>query len=122
MKNIEITKTEGLKCDNPKCDWIDDTIIADRSHIDMPCPKCGESVLTKEDYEMFETLMLTMKAINNLSPEQMKQLTDGMTEEEMRQYFEAMNITIPDHVSVDDPIAVSIKVHKEIKIDIKNEE
>jgi ssDNA-binding Zn-finger/Zn-ribbon topoisomerase 1 len=46
-------KVHGLKCDNPSCDYKDDSI--ERSeyprYIDYPCPKCGCSLLTIEDYK-----------------------------------------------------------------------
>ena len=49
---------QGLKCDNPECDFVDLTIPrADyESSIGKPCPKCGESLLTQEDYDTLLTL------------------------------------------------------------------
>lgn len=50
-ENIKITDS-GLICDNPSCDWIDET-IKDEDLLDWvnkPCPKCGDNVLTEKDY------------------------------------------------------------------------
>lgn len=57
-KNIEIIKENGLKCDNPKCDWEDDSIKFDtyKEWINKLCPKCGENVLTEEDFKNSELI------------------------------------------------------------------
>lgn len=54
MEFIEITQF-GLICDNKNCDYVDKTV----SHTDnlelfinKPCPKCGENLLTLEDYKL----------------------------------------------------------------------
>ena len=61
-KNIEI-KESGLVCDNPKCDWKDETINYDsyKEWIDKPCPKCGENLLTKDDYKRAEEVRLAIE-------------------------------------------------------------
>lgn len=43
--------TFGLKCDNPKCDWKDESIGLDNyeEYLNTACPECGESVLTDGD-------------------------------------------------------------------------
>lgn len=46
----------GLKCDNINCDWAR-TDIRQKDHkqwIDVPCPKCGENVLTKKIIAIFK--------------------------------------------------------------------
>lgn len=40
----------GLKCDF--CDFIDESIPVSIETLDLPCPKCGESLLTKEDFDL----------------------------------------------------------------------
>lgn len=47
---MEINIT-GLKCDN--CDYRDDAIPFDKykESIGLPCPKCGNILLTQEEYE-----------------------------------------------------------------------
>lgn len=52
----------GLKCDNINCDWAR-TDIRQKDHkqwIDVPCPKCGENVLTKKDYRNFQIFKCVM--------------------------------------------------------------
>jgi hypothetical protein len=43
----------GLECDNPKCDWkddTDDTISTDNcaQWMDKTCPKCGQNLFTDD--------------------------------------------------------------------------
>ena len=46
--------TGGLKCDNVRCDYSDDTPISEyKNCINKPCPDCGRSLLTRADYDLF---------------------------------------------------------------------
>ena len=58
-KLIEYTQEQFIVCDNPTCDYELNTIDIPsdldkeellRCFIDRPCPKCGENLLTVEDY------------------------------------------------------------------------
>jgi ssDNA-binding Zn-finger/Zn-ribbon topoisomerase 1 len=50
MKDVILST--GLKCDNPKCDWNETIKVEDhKKWIGKPCPKCGEVVLTQQDYD-----------------------------------------------------------------------
>lgn len=44
---------KGLKCDNPTCDHSEPDIPFEAygEHVDRPCPLCGQSLLTKADYD-----------------------------------------------------------------------
>lgn len=44
---------KGLKCDNPACDHSEPDILFDEyaERVERPCPKCGEPLLTKADYD-----------------------------------------------------------------------
>lgn len=46
-------RTYGLKCDNKSCNYEDTKILFKEylNFIDKPCPKCGESLLTKQSYD-----------------------------------------------------------------------
>jgi len=48
-----MAKIYGLKCDNPTCDYHDDTILREEyeRYINFPCPKCGSILLTQADYD-----------------------------------------------------------------------
>jgi len=53
MNQAVTFKSGGLHCDNVECDWADETIQFEdyQSHIDAPCPKCGENILTQADFD-----------------------------------------------------------------------
>ena len=52
--NKSNVKISGLKCDNPNCDYRDDTIKYEdyKKYVDAKCPKCGMILLTKKEYLM----------------------------------------------------------------------
>ncbi len=53
---------QGLKCDNPNCDWNDTSIQFEDypEWLNKPCPKCGQVVLTQKDMNT----VLAMKAMS----------------------------------------------------------
>ncbi len=67
-KLIEIHQQNFIVCDNPSCDFeIPHTGQSEKlllAYINMPCPKCGQSLLTPEDYLMTERLMKRVHWIN----------------------------------------------------------
>lgn len=70
-KNIEMSKAieyeiKGLKCDNPECDFVDLEIPFSEyeSYVNKPCPKCGQPLLTEEDYG---SAMLVTRMVDNLN-------------------------------------------------------
>ncbi len=118
MNNIEYTST-GLQCDNPECDWVDATIDDDmlEIHIDTMCPKCGQNLLTMEDYNNTIALRNTIELVNKLTPEQLNQLNDGI---DMR-LFE--NLPLFKDVDLTKPIELEITTHDGIKFNkVKNVE
>ena len=70
------TRIGGLKCDNPECDYKDETIdsVDYEEHIDKPCPNCGESLLTQDDYDKVVKMQQAIKDLNNLFGDMGKQL------------------------------------------------
>jgi hypothetical protein len=72
-QNIQLLES-GLKCDNPKCDWEDRTIPHSdyEKCIDKPCPKCGENILTKEDYSNAKLFHSVVDLVNSLSEEELE--------------------------------------------------
>lgn len=74
----EVLKFNGLKCDH--CDWEDKDIpyAEFEGWVDKPCPKCGENVLTQEDYnqvkELVEVITKAMETVKNMSPEERAEL------------------------------------------------
>lgn len=68
----------GIKCDNPACDFYDESVMADQyeSYIDKPCPKCGCNLMTRECYEQsiknLEQVEKLNLQLNHIFPEWLK--------------------------------------------------
>lgn len=60
-KEVNWLQIHGLKCDKPGCGYKDDNITREMypAYIDHPCPNCGASLLTPEDFKT----VLRMEAI-----------------------------------------------------------
>lgn len=59
MENAKIEMSNhGVKCDNSGCDFVVsfEAFEEYEQFINKPCPKCGENLLTQEDYDMVHTL------------------------------------------------------------------
>lgn len=52
-----------LKCDADGCDHVEETEGLHASQIGRPCPKCGASLLTKEDYDAAVPLFAMMNVL-----------------------------------------------------------
>lgn len=67
MDNLIEINGGGIECDNPNCDWVDSTIHVSNYEkwIDVPCPKCGENVMTREDYNTFCAFLAAAKIAND---------------------------------------------------------
>lgn len=66
MELIEI-KGSGLTCDNKNCDYVDKTVLSTDNlepFINKPCPKCGENLLTLEDYQLNAKVLELINSIN----------------------------------------------------------
>lgn len=74
-KNVEMT-SGGIICDNPKCDYADETVTVEMydDFLNKPCPKCGENLLTEEDLDLVMRLRSLGNFLNSLSPEQIEEL------------------------------------------------
>ena len=53
---IEMTQDYSIQCDNPNCNYkipnpTRDPFTDIKPYINMPCPDCGENLLTQEDYD-----------------------------------------------------------------------
>lgn len=62
-------KFEGVKCDNPACDFRDKTAkYEDRlSWLNKPCPKCGQNLLTEKDLQTMEFMSILVDFINMIT-------------------------------------------------------
>lgn len=83
----------GLKCDNTQCSWEDMSIPFEeyKNNIDVPCPMCGESILTKDDYEETSRLIKSIIVSSKIDPEVIKNHLNNMSPEEMDKMLDTMN-------------------------------
>jgi hypothetical protein len=65
--NVEL-KINGLMCDNESCGYRDDTIKREdyENCINKPCPDCGESLLTFNDYMNVLVLENVVNEVNQM--------------------------------------------------------
>lgn len=68
MEVIKIKQMGGLKCDNPNCNYHDDSISVNDypNYINKPCPYCGCNLLTEADYKSVKRILKTVNTINRL--------------------------------------------------------
>lgn len=59
---------KGIQCDNPKCDYLNGEVSIEdyEKWINKKCPKCGEILLTKEEYEIAKSIMNLTEHINGV--------------------------------------------------------
>lgn len=70
MKNALGLNIKGIKCDNPKCDYnnMDVKVTEYDKWLNKPCPKCGENLLTEEDYRNVQFLIEFTGIANKIFP------------------------------------------------------
>lgn len=58
----------GLQCDNPNCDYKDDTIKYEdyKKYIGAKCPKCGMVLLTRKEYLICKFLVRVIELFNKI--------------------------------------------------------
>jgi hypothetical protein len=67
MNDVAI-EVRGLKCDAEGCNYSDMSVNSEdySEYVDAPCPDCGASLLTLEDYAAFLTLVEAINMVNEL--------------------------------------------------------
>lgn len=118
-QNVQI-KSSGLKCDNSKCDWRDDTISTETysQWINKPCPKCGDNLLTLEDFQRSETLLAAAHLMNSLPKELLEQMSSKTPEEAIEalknspMFKDSKGL---DELTGDGKVSIRFETHKEIK-------
>jgi len=67
-KLIEYTQENLIECDNIGCDFVIPTKDVPNSdgkeYIGVPCPQCGENLLTEKDYLDDKKLVMLIDKIN----------------------------------------------------------
>lgn len=67
MNNIEL-QGGGIQCDNPDCDYVDESVRIDQYEdwLNKPCPKCGWNLLTEEDYSKVQMLLKIIGVVDQM--------------------------------------------------------
>ena len=106
--HINITKS-GIQCDKPSCDYNDVNIESSVDMIDTPWPKCGENLLTREDYERYELFMANVNFINSLPEHKLNELAEILMESnsELAKLSEVLQASE----------GIQVSFHKELKIE-----
>lgn len=122
LSGLMIIDNGGLKCDNPKCDWTDKTITLDnyKDWLNVPCPKCGENVLTEEDYTNSEIMRLSVKFIQSMSSKELEAFNKmtALTPASLKEHpmFKgAKGLNNLDEKTGE--VVMTISTHKEIKVE-----
>lgn len=70
----------GIQCDATACDYRDDNVKREEypDYLNKPCPKCGESLLTPEDYRMMQVIENAAKMVEQMSPEMLEKVSQEM--------------------------------------------
>jgi hypothetical protein len=90
LKNIGLD-LYGLKCDS--CDWEDMSIpFKDyEKNIDVPCPECGDPILTKKDYGETLNLVKSVIVASDMEKDDVDDIASNMSGEEMDKTLDTMN-------------------------------
>ena len=107
MKNIEWSLQIGLQCDY--CDFKDDTLDVSQESVGMKCPKCGENLLTQEDFDMGEKFRKSLDIVNSMSEEDIINLT------------KSLGISFDEGFGKDFQIEATVKIHNGINLEILGE-
>lgn len=78
--NIEGLEAGGIKCDNPECDYRDDTVKMEdwESYVNKPCPECGENLFTEEDYNKTKNFLNILEGVMSMSEEELNGMMEMM--------------------------------------------
>jgi hypothetical protein len=124
-QNVAMVGMGSIQCDNDSCDYYAEEVSFEEygDWVNKPCPKCGENLLTPEDFLAAQGLMQAMELMNALSPEELKEITD-LAKEHSSEISEALGVdldAIPDdhnclRLQSDTKGGISIKgtCHKEL--------
>lgn len=67
MKAVNLN-IKGIKCDNPSCDFRDDTVEFQDygTWLNKPCPKCRANLLTEADLKAVKRMIGIANLINRI--------------------------------------------------------
>jgi hypothetical protein len=57
---------KGIKCDNPECNFRDDSALYKEysNWLNKPCPRCGTNLLTETDLRTIKIMVLAANILN----------------------------------------------------------
>lgn len=95
----ELLHTEIL-CDNEQCDFVEENVAVSslKEWVNRPCPKCGENLLTEQDYENSLVVDKTMEMLRRLSPNKIKMMYDAVPPEAREAISEALGLKDGDNL------------------------
>ena len=66
----------GIGCDNKFCDFVNSNVTVKglNNWLNKPCPKCGENLLTEEDYNRSQKMLDAYNISQQMTPEQQKEV------------------------------------------------
>ncbi len=111
--NIEVIN-EGLQCDNPNCDWKDETIKHEDyiNWINKTCPLCGENILTEEDYNFSLHITKSIDFVNSLSEDQINAYNELIGIKNIED-LKKLNIKSLEHVNdLNEKVIIKISKNK----------
>lgn len=77
-KNEPVLQFEdgGIVCDNESCDYEAMGVTFEQypEWVNKPCPKCGDNLLTEEDYQDAVDFRATIEAINSFGAGELEQI------------------------------------------------
>ena len=67
MELIKIKSMGGIKCDNPNCNYKDDSVQPNEypNYLNKPCPICGSNLLTEADFKSFIKIIKVINKVNS---------------------------------------------------------
>ena len=117
-KNLEVL-VSGIKCDNPKCDYRDDSVKAEDypGWINKPCPKCGENLLTEEDYNSTQMMHALADFMNSLTEEEIAEIAKGVDLEELKATPVFADAKGFENMTAEGKVSLTLNVHNGLKVD-----
>jgi len=83
MSDIEIKSMGCMKCDAPDCDYESSIEVTSlnylKTQIGALCPKCGNNLLTQEDYKDTEKTFEYIEIMNKMTPQQIYEFSEAMS-------------------------------------------
>jgi hypothetical protein len=67
-----------LICDADGCGHVEPVEEVTEAHIGMPCPRCGASMLSKDEYEGTRALAVVISALREADPDSPMAMVSGV--------------------------------------------